>query len=417
MTEGAFDLLRSLYGAALAAVEAGPAVAGALDDPVVSRQLVSARRVGIFAVGKAAAGMFAAAWRPGREALVVLPRGYPRPQRSGVTVLVSAHPEPDSASVRAAHAALRFFSGYGREDLILCLISGGASSLLCLPRPGITLGEKKRAIARLVRAGAPITRVNRLRTSLSAVKGGKLGRSTAARLVTLVLSDVPGDRPALVGSGPTVRGRRGDVTRVVASNRIGLEGAARQARRLRLRPRVLPRRLDGEARDAGRKLALETTHLRRGEAVLAGGETTVSLGRKSGTGGRNLELALSAAQALEGIRGVGVLAAGSDGKDGSSRAAGAFVSGDTMARARRRGVDAEDALSRHDTEPFFARVGGLLVTGLTGTNVSDWAFGVRVFENVAGTGPKDLHPPQFRNRGTGPKDLHPPQSRTVRRET
>jgi len=374
----AFEILRSLYRAALAAVEPGRAVGAALADPALSKRLAGARRVGIFAVGKAAAGMFAAAWKPGREALVVLPRGYPRRRRPGATVLFSAHPEPDSSSMRAARAALRFFSRFGREDLILCLVSGGSSSLLCLPRAGITLARKKRAVGRLVRAGAPITEVNRLRTSLSAVKGGELGRSTAARLVNLVLSDVPGDRPALVGSGPTVRGRRGDVTRVVASNRIGLEGAAREARRLRLRPRVLPRRLEGEARNAGRKLARETKRLRSGDAILAGGETTVSLGRKPGKGGRNLELALSAAQALDGVPDVAILAAGSDGKDGSSRAAGALVNGDTIARARKRGVDVEDALSRHDTEPLFARVGGLFVTGLTGTNVSDWAFGVRV---------------------------------------
>jgi hydroxypyruvate reductase len=382
MNASASALLRSLYSAALAAVEPGRAVAAALADRAVSKRLVSARRVGIFAVGKAAAGMFAAAWKPGREALVVLPRGYAAPRRPGITVLFSSHPEPDSSSIRAARAALRFFSQFGREELILCLVSGGSSSLLCLPRPGITLAQKRRAVARLVRAGAPITEVNRLRTSLSAIKGGKLGRSTAARLVTLVLSDVPGDRPALVGSGPTVRGRRGDVTRVVASNRIGLEGAARQARRLRLRPRVLPRRLEGEARDAGRKLAREATRLRPGEAILAGGETTVSLPRRPGRGGRSLELALTAAQVLDGSRDVALLAASSDGKDGSSRAAGALVDGHTMARARKRGVDATDALRRHDTEPFFARVGGLFVTGLTGTNVSDWSFGVRVHRDV-----------------------------------
>jgi len=401
MNPSAFDDLRSLYRAALAAVEPGRAVGAALADPIVSKRLASARRIGLFAVGKAAAGMFAAAWKPGRTSLVVLPRGYPRPRRPGVSVLFSAHPEPDSSSMRAARAALDFFSGFGREDLILCLVSGGASSLLCLPRPGVTLGRKKRAVARLVRAGAPIDRVNRLRTSLSAVKGGKLGRSTAAGLITLVLSDVPGDRPALVGSGPTIRRRRGDLTRVVASNRIGLEGALRKARRLRLRPRLLSRRLDGEARLAGRRLATETARLHRGEAVLAGGETTVSLGRKPGKGGRNLEVALAAATVLDGIPDVAVLAAGSDGKDGSSRAAGALVDGRTIGRARNRGLDAAEALSRHDTEAFFVRVGGLFVTGLTGTNVCDWAFGVRVFEHVA---------------GTGPKNLHPPQSRTVRRE-
>lgn len=220
--------------------------------------------------------------------------------------------------------------------------------------------------------------MNRLRTALSAIKGGKLGRATAARLVTLLISDVPGDRPRLIGSGPTVRNRRGDVTLVVASNRAGLAGAARAARLLGLDSRTRPRRLEGEAREVGRRLGREIARLAHGEVLLAGGETTVTLGRIHGRGGRNLEVALAAAQEIEGIAGAALLAAGSDGRDGSSTAAGAVVDGSTIARARRSGLDAARALARHDTEPFFARTGGLFRTGPTGTNVADWTFGIRL---------------------------------------
>jgi glycerate 2-kinase len=380
MNPAAGPLLRRLYRAALASVDPRRSVAQALSDPAVAKALRGARRVGIFAVGKAAAGMYEAAARPGRTGLVVLPRGYPPPSRADPTVLFSAHPEPDASSVAAARTAVRFFSGFGPKDLVLCLVSGGSSSLLCLPRPGVPLAQKKRAVARLVRAGAPISEVNRLRTSLSAIKGGRLGRTTVARLVTLVLSDVPGDRPSLVGSGPTIRARRGDVTRVVGSNRMGLARAALEARRLGLRPRVERRRLDGEARVAGRGLAARLLRVPPGEVLLAGGETTVSLRRSGGTGGRNLEVALSAAIVLEGTRGVALLAAGSDGKDGKSSAAGALVDGRTIERARRLGANPAGALFRHDTEPFFFRVGGLFRTGPTGTNVGDWAFGVRVLK-------------------------------------
>jgi glycerate 2-kinase len=374
-------VLRALFRAALAAVDPRRAVATALSKPDVARALSGARRVGVFAAGKAAAGMFRAAWREGREGLIVLPKGDPAPpNRRGVRVLFAAHPEPDLASLRAARAAIRFFSRFGRDDVVLCLVSGGTSSLLCLPRPGVTLAQKRLAVRRLVRAGASIAEINRLRISLSAIKGGKLGRATTARLVTLVMSDVAGDSPALVGSGPTVRNRRGDRTRVVASNRQGLEGAAREARRLGLTPRLRFVELGGEAREAGKSRGHATVRLRIGEVQLAGGETTVSLGRRHGKGGRNLELALAAAREIEGRAGVALLAAGSDGRDGSARAAGAIVDGRTLRRARTLGLDPDRALKRHDTEPFFERVGGLVRTGPTGTNVADWAFGVRVLK-------------------------------------
>jgi hydroxypyruvate reductase len=372
------DLLPILYRAALRAVDPERAVRSALSLPEVARAASKARRVGVFAAGKAAAGMMRAAWKTGRDGLLVLPRGFPAFRRPGVRVLLSAHPEPDASSVRAGRAAVRFFSRFGPGDLVLCLLSGGASSLLCLPRPGVTLAQKRREVARLARAGASIGEVNRLRASLSAIKGGKLGRVTEARLVTLVLSDVPGDRASLVGSGPTVRGRRGDLTRVVASNRDGVAGAAREARRRGLHVRISRRLLTGEAREAGVSFARTAMRQAPGTVLLAGGETTVMLGPRHGTGGRSLELALAAAIVLDGVPDVALLAAGSDGRDGSSRAAGALVGGSTVARARRRGLDAEDSLRRHDAEPLLEAARALIVTGPTGTNVADWAFAIRM---------------------------------------
>ncbi|HSS44031.1 MAG TPA: MOFRL family protein, partial [Thermoanaerobaculia bacterium] len=248
------------------------------------------------------------------------------------------------------------------------------SSLLALPRPGWTLGEKRDAIRRLMRSGASIVEVNRLRRSLSAIKGGRLGRSTSARLVTLAVSDVPGDDPTLIGSGPTVRGRRGDETLVVASNASGLAAAAREVRRLGLVPVQRRGRLSGEAHESGQRFARAAIKLSRGEILLAGGETTVTLPGRHGHGGRNLEFALGAAVELEGSPGLAMLAAGSDGLDGSSRAAGAFADGSTIARARRLGLDPSLALLRHETEEFFSRLSDVFVTGPTGNNVADWAF-------------------------------------------
>ena len=371
-----WKVLAGLYRAALEGVAPAPAVRRALALPNVARVLSSARRVGVFAAGKAAAAMLEGASRVRGARLAVVSRGGRRP-RKGVRTLEAAHPDPDSSSVRAARQAQAFFAGFTRGDVVLCLISGGTSSLLCLPRPGTTRARKRRAIERLMRRGAAIAQVNRLRMSLSAVKGGKLGRATAARLVTLVLSDVPGDLPSLVGSGPTVRRRRGDVTLVVGWNELGLKAAAGWAAAQGLAPRITRGRLSGEAREAGARFARSALKLPPGAALLAGGETTVARRVGRGRGGRCLEFALGAAAVLAGHRGVAVLAAGSDGRDGSSCAAGACVDGDTLARARRRGLDARRALARHDTEPFFAALHDLFVTGPTGVNVADWAFAIR----------------------------------------
>ncbi len=369
-------LLRRLYDAALAGAEPEAAVARALAEPAVARALSGAGSVGVFAAGKAAAGMARGAGRLSCRRLVVLPRGHAAAGIPKRDVVFAAHPEPDASSLRAARAALRFFGTFGEGDVILCLVSGGASSLVCLPRKGLTLAAKRRAVSALAESGASILALNRLRTSLSAVKGGRLGRATRARLVTLVLSDVPGDRAAAVGSGPTVRGRRGDIVRVVGSNRDGLDAAEREARRLGWRVRRGSGRLSGPARAAGERVARAMAALPLRTVLLSGGETVVRLDQARGRGGRSLELALGAAGTGDGGD-WDLLAAGSDGLDGTSTAAGAFADGGTLARARRLGLDAGDALRRHDTHRFFARLGDLLVTGPTGTNVGDWVFAVR----------------------------------------
>ncbi len=375
-------LLEALHVAALEASDPEAAVRRVLASPAIRRRLARARRVGVFAAGKAAAGMARAALREVGPvpALVVLPRGHPARGLPRGTVAFATHPEPDASSVRAARRALRFFRGFEDGDLVLCLVSGGASSLLALPRAGVTLAQKRRAVRELARSGAGIAELNRLRTALSAVKGGRLGRATRASLVTLVLSDVPGDRASLVGSGPTVRGRREDLVRIVGSNRIGLEAAAREARRRGFAVVCETRRLAGEASEAGAKLARRALRLSPRAVLLSGGETTVDLSsrRFPGRGGRCLELALAAALALEGDRCIHLLAAGSDGLDGSSGAAGAFAGGSTAERARRRGLDPERALARHDTLSVFARLGDLFRTGSTGTNVGDWVFLIRL---------------------------------------
>jgi len=372
-------LLRRLYAAALEGADPEAAVRRVLARSDVASALAGARKVGVFAVGKAAARMAAGARSvSAARRLIVLPHGHAAPGLARREVAFSRHPEPDASSVRAARRALHFFRGFGKGDVVLCLVSGGASSLLALPRPGLTLSDERRRVRALAASGASILVLNRLRTSLSAVKGGRLGRATRARLVTLVLSDVPGDRAASVGSGPTVRrGRRGDVVRIVGSNRIGLDAAAREARRLGVRVARVRERLAGESRKAGARLARLGAKLPPGTVLLAGGETIVTLGPRPGRGGRTLELALAAAAALEGAGGWAVLAASSDGLDGSSGAAGAWADGGTVSRARRAGLDPEAALARHDTHAVFAAAGDLFVTGPTGGNVGDWVFFVR----------------------------------------
>jgi hydroxypyruvate reductase len=372
-------ILQSLYRAALAGVDPERSTSAGLTGTDVVRTLSGARRVGVFACGKAAAGMAraASAILGPVPMLAVLPRGTGGGGLPGSSVRWASHPDPDASSVAAAREALRFFRGFGPGDAIVCLISGGTSSLIALPRRGVTLAHQRKAVRELAASGAAISEINRLRTSLSAVKGGRLGRATKASLVSLVMSDVPRDDPAVVGSGPTIRNRRSDVVRVVASNRDGLESAAAAALEAGLAPRIERRRFSGDAREAGERLGRRALELPPGGALLAGGEAVVRLGSGRGRGGRCLELALGAARPLRGANGVMLLAASSDGLDGTSGAAGAFVGGRTLSRAAFHRMDPQDALRRHDTRPLFLALGDLFTTGPTGTNVADWVFAVR----------------------------------------
>jgi hydroxypyruvate reductase len=290
----------------------------------------------------------------------------------------ASHPHPDASSLSAAREALAFFRSFGKEDVIFALVSGGTSSLLCLPRRGVTLAEKRERIREAMEKGWDIMRLNRLRASLSLVKGGRLAEATRARVVTLVLSDVPGADFRIVGSGPTVSARKkGDRAVSIGDNRTGLRAAAVFARSLGFSARIEIPVVSGEARAAGRKFASRLCESRKG-VLLSGGETTVRLGPRAGIGGRSQELALGAAIEL-GRRGCAgaILCAGSDGVDGNSRNAGAFADGETSLRAARSGLDPATYLRRHDSAALFDALGDAFRPGPTGGNVADWIFAVR----------------------------------------
>lgn len=342
----------------------------------------SGGRRGLFACGKAAVSMAsgAAGTAPFDEILVVAPKGTAAPGALSDSVAFAAHPEPDRTSVAAARAALAFFRGFGAGDEIVALVSGGASSLLSLPREGWTLSAKRSRIRRAMRAGWDIERLNRLRVSLSRIKGGRLADAAAARVTTLVLSDVPGEDFRIVGSGPTVSPRKPrDRAFRIGDNRTGIAASAAAAKARGFSVSIEREPLSGEAADAGRAFARRLLRLARRRpgpvVLLAGGETTVSLARRAGRGGRNQEAALAAAVEIAGKTGLTILAAGSDGRDGSSENAGAVADGETIERAESRGLDAAKFLAAHDSASFFARAGGAFRTGPTGTNVADWWYG------------------------------------------
>ena len=359
---------------------------------------------------------------------VAVPRG--RGGSAGPVRFVEAgHPLADAGSRAAAAEMLTLLARAGEGDLVVALISGGGSAMISAPPEGISPEEKEAVFRVMLRSGAAIAGFNTLRKHLSAVKGGRMAAvSHPARVFALLLSDVPGDDPSVIASGPfapdpttysdamnilvghricasipaSVRnhiaaGVAGTipetpkpgapvfgtvVNAVVGSNRIALEAAAGAARAAGAEEvRVLPGFLRGEARACGGAFVEE---LRKASASLppgcaavlvAGGETTVAV-RGGGRGGRNQEFALAAALAMDGAEGIAVLSAGTDGVDGPTDAAGAYADGGTCARARAAGLSPEDHLARNDSYPFFRAVSGLVLTGPTGTNVADIVLGV-----------------------------------------
>ncbi|WP_051319102.1 glycerate kinase type-2 family protein [Chitinimonas koreensis] len=408
------DLLKSLLDAALAASRPALRVPACLPEPPRGRTVV----VG---AGKASAAMAQALeqhWAGPLDGLVVTRYGFGAPC-TRIEIVEAAHPVPDAAGLRAAERIFEKVRGLGPDDLVICLISGGGSALLALPAEGLTLADKQAINTDLLRSGATIAEMNCVRKHLSASKGGRLALAAApARVVTLAISDVPGDDPAIIASGPTVpdattcedalavvarygivlppaarallESGRGETpkpgdprfdrceTRLIATPQMALEAAAAKARELGLTPWILSDRMEGEARDiALAHAAIARQVAERGQpfgapcVLLSGGETTVTL-RGHGRGGRNSEFLLALAADLQGHPRIHALAADTDGIDGSEDNAGALLHPDSHARAEALGLRARHYLADNDGYGYFEALGDLLVTGPTLTNVNDF---------------------------------------------
>lgn len=408
------DLLLALFGEAVAAISPEK-VMPLLPFPEHGRRAV-------IALGKAGGEMMRivqARSKAPLEGLVITRYGH-LPEGGadwpGVEVIEAGHPFPDDNSVRAAQRALALAGTLGAGDELLVLLSGGGSALMALPAPGVTLADKQMMTRALLRSGATIAEINCVRKHLSAVKGGRLAVAAgAARVRSWIISDVPGDDPSFVASGPTVAdhtslqlareivaeyhikpppgvaraladpanetpaadslGLAGCETLVIARARDALAAAAARARAEGCLVTDLGDQLQAEARHLGASHAALARRLAgdgQRRAIISGGETTVNVVNKSGRGGRNMEYLLGLAIALRGTAGIYAIACDTDGIDGTEDAAGAIVTPDTLGRAEKLGLDAADHLARNDAYLFFKALGDLVVTGPTLTNVNDF---------------------------------------------
>ncbi|QIE56895.1 glycerate kinase [Pikeienuella piscinae] len=409
-------LLRQLFDAAVDAAAPARLLGAHLPPPPKGRLIV-------LGAGKAAAAMAAAfevEWaargeNPAPEGLVVTRYGHGVPTKL-IEVVEAAHPEPDEAGRRAAARILALAEGAGEDDLVVALISGGGSALLTLPAPGIAFGEKQAINRALLASGAPIGEMNAVRKHLSAIKGGRLAAAAyPAPVLTLAISDVPGDEPSVIASGPTVadattfadareilRRRKldpapsiaayleaaeaetpkpGDARlaraefRLIGAPMKSLEAAARVAEAAGFRAVVLGDALEGEARELGAEMAARALGETGPVALISGGETTVTLNdgeKPKGRGGRNVEFLLGLASALDGAPGVLAIAGDTDGVDGMAEIAGAIVDPETPKRATDAGVSLDAALGAHDGHGFFEATGDQVITGPTLTNVNDF---------------------------------------------
>jgi len=428
-------ILRALYDAAVQRALPGHVIAAFLPAPPESNK----GRTVVIGAGKAGGAMAAAVdalWPADAplSGLVVtrydhVPPAY-KAAPGRIEVVEAAHPVPDEAGRRAAQRITELVRGLTADDLVLCLISGGGSALLSMPAPGLTLDDKQAINKALLKSGAAIDEMNCVRKHLSAIKGGRLAVLCApARVVTLLISDVPGDAPEVIASGPTVpdatscadalaicrrygialppaaragleSGRfetpkpgdaafAGHAVHMIATPQQSLEAAAAAARAAGIEPHILSDEIEGESREVGKvHAALARAVARRGQpfakpcVILSGGETTVTVkargegsgepGSKPGRGGRATEFLLGCAIALNGEPGVHVLAADTDGIDGVEDNAGAIVTPDTLARAAAKGLKPSEYLDRNDAYSFFAPLGDLVVPGPTFTNVNDF---------------------------------------------
>lgn len=392
---------------------------------LVMRDFLPARPKGrtiVIGAGKAAAQMAAAfeqAWDGPLEGVVVTRYGYGAPCAS-IRVLEAAHPVPDEAGLRAAEQLRAAITGLTADDLVVALVSGGGSALLPAPPQGLTLADEQAVNEALLASGAPIAAMNTVRKHLSTIKGGRLALAAhPARVVSLIVSDIPGDNPAFVASGPTVADKAsrddalaivrdfrltlpeaamrhlvsseanapsaddprlaGNEVHVIASAARSLEAAARKAAEFGIEAVILSDAIEGEARDVAgvhaaiaREIALRDRPFHKPVLLLSGGETTVTIRQKGGKGGRNSEFLLAFALATEGTAGIDAFAADTDGIDGSEDNAGATVDPASLARMRAAGIDPAAALQRNDAWTAFSASGDLFVPGPTGTNVNDF---------------------------------------------
>lgn len=409
---------RALFGGLFTAAVA------AADPERVIRDFLPKRPKGrtlVIGAGKASAQMAAAfeqAWDGPLEGLVVTRYGYAAPCER-IEVVEAAHPVPDEAGLVASRRLLESVEGLTSDDLVVALISGGGSALLPSPPNGMSLADEIAVNEALLASGAPISAMNTLRKHLSTIKGGRLALAAhPARVVSLIVSDIPGDNPAFVASGPTVPDRAarddalaivrdyglklpdaalrhlrseaaeapspddpafaGNEVHVIASAARSLEAAAEEARSRGIEAVILSDAIEGEARDVAgmhaaiaREIAARDRPFRKPVLLLSGGETTVTIRGKGGKGGRNSEFLLALALAIEGVEDVHAFAADTDGIDGSEDNAGAFADFTSAARIRAAGIDPKQALGRNDAWTAFDAVGDLFAPGPTGTNVND----------------------------------------------
>lgn len=405
------DLLLTMFRAAISAADPRDVLTPYLPEKPEGR-------VTVVGAGKASAAMaraVEAAW-PDMDmtGAVVVPYGHGAPTKR-ISVLEAAHPVPDRAGLAAANMLLELAWGARQGDLVLALISGGGSALLPCPQPPLTFDDEVAINRRLLRSGLAIDDMNKIRRRMSVIKGGGLARAAApARVVTLAISDVPGDDPAAIASGPTIpdpsasedlstlAAALGDGlpegflsllaapdverdtgpadVRLIATPQMALDAAAATADLSNVHPVLLGDALEGEARELGRVMAGVARSVaahglpsRPPAALISGGETTVTIGAGTpGRGGRNTEFLLSLALELDGAKGIYAIAGDTDGIDGSEDAAGAIISPDTLRDMRRAGIDPTAALAAHDSYSAFDAIGALIKTGPTLTNVNDF---------------------------------------------
>ncbi|MDX8533466.1 glycerate kinase [Mesorhizobium sp. VK25A] len=407
------SFLTSIFNAAVAAADPEKTIRNHLPAKPKGRTIV-------IGAGKGSAQMAAAfekVWDGPIDGLVVTRYGYGA-KCERIEIIEAAHPVPDAAGLEASRRLLEKMRGLTADDLVVALISGGGSALLPSPVPGLTLADEIAVNEALLASGAPIAAMNTIRKHVSTIKGGRLAAAAhPARVVSLVVSDIPGDNPALVASGPTVpdTGSRedalasiaaygmklpasvmahiqspaadaprpddprfaGNEVHLTASAGVSLEAAAAEAKRQGIEAVILSDAIEGEAREVGgvhaaiaREVATRNRPFAKPVLILSGGETTVTL-RAKGKGGRNSEFLLAFAIGINGVNGIYALAADTDGIDGSENNAGAFADDSTVARMRAAGVDAKAMLAGNNAWTAFNTVGDLFVPGPTGTNVND----------------------------------------------